>query len=506
MGGEFVMADIRTLKLALLADTKDFIQGLDKAEKETQTFSGKLDNAIQKGAAAFAALAAAAGAAAIKIGIDAVKAAIEDEKAQASLAQTLRNTTNATEAQIAATEEFIDKTARATGVADDQLRPSLQRLLVSTKDLTQAQKLQTLALDISAGTGKDLLSVSDALAKASDGNFKALKNLGVELKTSETITKKVKVSQTDLKEAQLKNEDASLRLASAQERLNKAITKNGADSIEAQKAQNAVERAQISLDKASGKYNDTVDKQGKTIKVTKEETISFDEAVKQLTANFEGQADIAANTFAGRMGRLKVAIEEAKEQLGTALLPLLERFAKFATDQLAPALQGLVDGLTRKGKQSLTRAFYDAGTGAVTFGYDMDNVQGQAYLLGEQLRKTTEILGDMLDKVTGAAEGEGFKKLLTVITSVISGLERAIELYNSLPDFGKLLINPVGQLAPLAGAAGQIPSTVRGGGTTVNNYNIKNAVDPQAVARTITKVQNTANKTTGIKPFNFGFR
>ena len=500
------MADIRTLKLALLADTKNFIDGLDKADRETKTFSNKLDDALQKGAAAFLAVGAAAGAMAIKIGIDAVKAAIEDEKAQASLAQTLRNTTNATEAQIAATEEFIDKTARATGVADDQLRPSLQRLLVSTKDLTQAQKLQALALDISAGTGKDLLSVSDALAKASDGNFKALKNLGVELKTSETITKKVKVSQTDLKEAQLKNEDASLRLASAQERLNKAITKNGADSIEAQKAQNAVERAQISLDKASGKYNETVDKQGKTIKVTKEETISFDEAVKQLTANFEGQADIAANTFAGRMGRIKVAIEEAKEQLGTALLPLLERFAKFATDQLAPALQGLVDGLTRSGRQGLTRAFYDAGTGAVTFGYDMDNVQGQAYLLGEQLRKTTEILGDMLDKVTGAAEGEGFKKLLTVITSVIAGLERAIELYNSLPDFGKLLINPVGQLAPLAGAAGQIPSTVRGGGTTVNNYNIKGAIDPQATARTITKVQNTANKTTGIKPFNFGFR
>jgi hypothetical protein len=506
LGGEFLMADIRTLKLALLADTKNFIDGLDKADKETKTFSNKLDNALQKGAAAFLAVGAAAGAMAIKIGIDAVKAAIEDEKAQASLAQTLRNTTQATEAQIAATEDFIDKTARATGVADDQLRPSLQRLLVSTKDLTQAQKLQALALDISAGTGKDLLSVSDALAKASDGNFKALKNLGVELKTSETITKKVKVSQTDLKEAQLKNEDASLRLASAQERLNKALTKNGADSIEAQKAQNAVERAQISLDKASGKYSDTVDKQGKTIKVTKEQTISFDEAVKQLTENFAGQADIAANTFAGRMARIKVALDEAKEELGKGLLPLLEIFAKFATEKLAPALQGLVDGLTAKGKQGLTRAFYDAGTGAVTFGYDMDNVQGQAYLLGEQLRRTTQLLVDMLDKVTGAAEGEGFKKLLTVITSVISGLERAISLYNSLPDFGKLLINPLGQLAPLAGAAGQIPSVIKGQGTTVNNYNIKGAIDPQATARTITKVQNTANKTTGIKPFNFGFR
>jgi hypothetical protein len=411
------MAEIRSLKLALLADTKDFIQGLDKADKETKTFSSKLDNALQKGAAAFLAVGAAAGAMAIKIGIDAVKAAVEDEKAQKSLAITLKNTTKATDAQVKSVEDYIDKTARATGIADDQLRPSLDRLVRSTQDVTKAQKLQQLALDIAAGTGKDLATVTEALGKAYDGNLGALKRIGVPL--DENIIK----------------------------------------------------------------------------------TKDFDAATKALSETFAGQADAAAETFAGRMARIKIAIDEAKEQLGQALLPLLERFANFATQQLAPALQGLVDGLTAKGKQSLTRAFYDAGTGAVTFGYDMDNVQGQAYLLGEQLRRTTQLLVDMLDKVTGAAEGEGFKKLLTVITSVISGLERAINLYNSLPDFGKLLINPVGQLAPLAGAASQIPGVVKGQGTTVNNYNIKGAVDPQATARAIVKVQTTATKTTGIKPF-----
>ena len=417
------MADIRTLKLALLADTKNFIDGLDKADRETKTFSNKLDNALQKGAAAFLAVGAAAGAMAIKIGVDAVKAAVEDEKAQKSLAITLRNTTKATDAQVSAVEDYIDKTARATGVADDQLRPSLDRLVRSTQDVTKAQKLQTLALDIAAGTGKDLATVSEALGKAYVGNLGALKRIGVPL--DENIVK----------------------------------------------------------------------------------TKDFDAAVVALTQTFAGQADAAAETFAGRLARIRIAIDEAKEQLGQALLPLLERFARFATEKLAPALQGLVDGLTRSGKQSLTRAFYDAGTGAVTFGYDMDNVQGQAYLLGEQLRKTTQILGDMLDKVSGAAEGEGFKKLLTAITSIISGLEKAIELYNRLPDIGKFLINPAPDLLNLAGTAAQIPSTVRGGGTTVIvNNNIKTAVDPQATARAITKVTNTATKTTGIKPFNFGFR
>jgi hypothetical protein len=417
------MADIRTLKLALLADTKNFIDGLDKADRETKTFSNKLDNALQKGAAAFLAVGAAAGAMAIKIGVDAVKAAVEDEKAQKSLAITLRNTTKATDQQVAAVEDYIDKTARATGVADDQLRPSLDRLVRSTQDVTKAQKLQTLALDIAAGTGKDLATVSEALGKAYDGNLGALKRIGVPL--DENIVK----------------------------------------------------------------------------------TKDFDAAVVALTQTFAGQADAAAETFAGRLARIRIAIDEAKEQLGQALLPLLERFARFATEKLAPALQGLVDGLTRSGKQSLTRAFYDAGTGAVTFGYDMDNVQGQAYLLGEQLRKTTQILSDMLDKVSGAAEGEGFKKLLTAITSIIAGLEKAIELYNRLPDFGKFLINPTPDLLNLAGTAAQIPSTVTGRGTTVIvNNNIKTAVDPQATARAITKVTNTATKTTGIKPFNFGFR
>ena len=416
------MSEIRSLKLALLADTKNFIDGLDKADKETKTFSSKLDNALQKGAAAFLAVGAAAGAMAIKIGIDAVKAAVEEEKAQKSLAITLKNTTKATDAQVKAVEDFIDKTARATGVADDQLRPSLDRLLRSTQDITKAQKLQTLALDISAGTGKDLATVTEALGKAYDGNLGALKRIGVPL--DENIVK----------------------------------------------------------------------------------TKDFDAATKALSETFAGQADAAAETFAGRMARIKIAIDEAKEQLGQALLPLLEQFAKFATEQLAPALQGLVDGLTRSGRQGLTRAFYDAGTGAITFGYDMDTVQGQAYLLGEQLRKTTELLTDMINKVTGAAEGEGFKKLLETITSVISGLERAINLYNSLPDFAKLLVNPLSAVTQIPQDVNKVKGLVKSQPTTINNYNIKGAIDPQATARTITKVQNTANKTTGIKPFNFGFR
>jgi hypothetical protein len=92
--------------------------------------------------------------------------------------------------------------------------------------------------------------------------------------------------------------------------------------------------------------------------------------------------------------------------------------------------------------------------------------------------------------------------LLTVITNVISGLERAISLYNSLPDFGKLLVNPVGQLAPLAGAAGQVPSVLKNQKpTVVITNNFKGPVDQQSFARQTVKTLNTATNTSGLRAF-----
>jgi hypothetical protein len=67
------------------------------------------------------------------------------------------------------------------GVDNKELIPSLQILTQATRDVTQAQTLQALALDVSAATGKDLQAVSIALAKAVGGNVTALTRLGVPL-------------------------------------------------------------------------------------------------------------------------------------------------------------------------------------------------------------------------------------------------------------------------------------------------------------------------------------
>ena len=154
-------------------------KGSKKAVKDLASLEKKFANAGKKIAKAMGVAALATGALAVKLGVDAVKAAIADEKSQALLANSLRNTTGATDSAIAATEAWIDQTQRAYGVVDDELRPALAKLASMTGSVTTAQKLLGLAIDVSAGGGVDLGAATNAVTKALQGNYKALKNLGV---------------------------------------------------------------------------------------------------------------------------------------------------------------------------------------------------------------------------------------------------------------------------------------------------------------------------------------
>ena len=175
----------RTLKLSILADVDQLKKSLATADNDVEGSSNKLGEFSKKAGVAFAAAAAAAGAYAIKLAVDGVKAAIEDEAAQVRLAEALKNATGATDAMIKSVEAQILQQSLATGVADDLLRPALSRLALSTNDVTKAQDLLTLALDISQATGKGLDAVANALGKAYDGNTASLGKLGIGLSAAE---------------------------------------------------------------------------------------------------------------------------------------------------------------------------------------------------------------------------------------------------------------------------------------------------------------------------------
>jgi hypothetical protein len=226
--------------LSIVADAN--LKGIKSAIKEFEslkTNGEKASFAIRK--AALPAAAAVAGLAAA--GLSAAKAAADEELAMKKLATQINNSTNATTAQISANEAFIGRLQYTAAVSDDELRPALSSLVTATQDLQHAQRLLGVALDVSAATGMDLGSVSQALSRGFSGNMRSLAALSPELKTA---------------------------------------VKNGAD---------------------------------------------FSDVLKILESNFGGASDAAANTAAGGLKKMQIALDDAQETIGMALVPYLVEFA-----------------------------------------------------------------------------------------------------------------------------------------------------------------------------------
>jgi hypothetical protein len=343
------MSDIRTLKLQLLADTAQFSTGLNKASTETKSFTGKLDKIIATAAKAFVGLATAVGTAAFAIGKSAVSAA-SDFSEEVSKSKVIFGEASKE------VEDFAKTAASSLGQSRKQA-------------VAAASTFATLGK--AAGlTGKDLSKFSIGFVKlASDlASFNntspedAIQAIGAALRGEAEPIRRYGILLND---ATLKNEALALGLIKT--------------TKEALSPANKVLAAQSAI------YKQTSDAQG----------------------DFARTSDGLANS----QRILAANIEDVKITLGESLLPTILRVSDFVKREFVPALQGLVDGLTRSGKQSLSRAFYDVSTGAVTFGYDMTTTRGSAYELGEQIRQ----LGDAMNKLLAIDPNSGESLLIKLI-------------------------------------------------------------------------------------------
>jgi hypothetical protein len=331
----------RTLKLSILADVDQLKKSLAQANGDVDDSSSKMGEFSKKAGMAFAAAGAAAAAYAIKIGVDGVKAAIEDEAAQVKLANALKSATGATQAQIAATEDQILKMSLATGVSDSKLRPALQRIALSTGDLSKAQDLLSVALDVSTSTGKPLEAVANAIGKAYDGNTAALGKLGIGLSSAEL------------------------------------------------------------------------------------KTMSFTDVQKKLTDLFGGAAAANAETYQGRLDRLKVTFDEAKETIGYKLLPIIQQLVDFIVSKVVPALGKFADFF-----KPITDAIdnnKEAFTEFIGF-IQKYVVPVLVTVLGGAFKVVGEIAGGIIN-VIGAVIGG----LNSLISGAVSGINALIRVYNSIP-------------------------------------------------------------------------
>ena len=164
-------------------------KGSKAAAKDIAKLGKSFDRFSKKSAKAFGIAAAASAAFAIKIGTDAVQAAIADQKSQALLANSLRNTVGATDEAIAGTETYITAMQKQFSVVDDELRPALGALAAATGSVTAAQSLMQTALDVSANSGVDLGTSVKAIIAGTRGQYRALAKLVPGLDSATLATK-----------------------------------------------------------------------------------------------------------------------------------------------------------------------------------------------------------------------------------------------------------------------------------------------------------------------------
>jgi hypothetical protein len=382
----------RALTLKLIADIDAFTKNLDKGTKDVDSFGDKITKFGGVAAKAFAVATAAAAAYAIKLGVDGVKAAIEDEAAQAKLATTLKNATGATDAQIASTEKYISVLAVQTTKSDSELRPALERLALSTNNVEEAQKLLEVSTRVSVNSGVELQTVANAIAKAQDGNTTSLGKLGIGLSAAEVKGK------------------------------------------------------------------------------------SFAEILAMINKIYP---DLGANadTLAFKMEQMRIGFDEAKETIGFALLPIMEKLITFINEQAIPVFNAFIAGLT-------------GNNGAVD---GLDETEKSAYDVGKSINSLARSIGQLAAAFStdGKSSMEGFITVLnfvaqtaTVVVTIIKELiSFIVEMANQVIGFLNLFgagiqkINSIKGTAfsawgnPAAGMGGGFatsgtPSAISGGGRT----------------------------------------
>jgi len=157
--------------------TKFDKKGLERATKELKGFDKVVATSTfrLKSFAKAGAIAAAAGMAIFAK--NSIQAALAQERLDKSVEQSLRSINQLD--QLPSVNSFISGIEKASNITKDRLTPAINGLIIQTADLTKAQDLFNVAIDTSVGAGVDLTQVSDALGKASRGNFKALGALGL---------------------------------------------------------------------------------------------------------------------------------------------------------------------------------------------------------------------------------------------------------------------------------------------------------------------------------------
>lgn len=480
--------DYRTLKLEILAETKQFVDDMKKSETQVEGFGGKMEKFGKVAAAAFAAAAAAAVAYAGKLAIDGVKAAIADEAAQTRLANALKNVTNATDAQIASVEKQIEQMSLSFGIADEQLRPAFQRLATATGDLGKANDSLALALDISASTGKSVEQVANALSKAYEGNTGALSRLGIGLSSAEI---------------------KSLGLDGTMKQL--ADTFGGAATQQANTLEGQIQRLRVGFDEAKESIGAAL------LPAVKE---FFDYIMNRFIPMLIEAKDRALDPIKRAFEDNKEAIQDLWRFTKDYLVPLFEFTLVASIERIGQAIGGLINivGAVVDGIKAIVRTGIDAintlidAYNRIPFLNNVGNIQMPFF--------ATTAGGVGLQRVSagGAASSTslaGIVGSLGGLSSSISSVSKQVTGGSGKGGAGKSQLSALSQIerdfATLQGLVAQltgegVPSpmgSIAGGvsrgeyGGVVINVNAPSAIDETGFSRAVIEALNSVERRQG---------
>jgi hypothetical protein len=372
------MSIFEQIKIGSSFDAKGF--------KQAETATQKLNNSVKSLARTFGV--AFGTAAVVAYGKASVKAFIEDDNAARSLGITLKNLGLETGNTSASLNEMISNLEKQTGVLDDQLRPAMDRLLRATNSVSKATSLLNLALDISAGTGKDLTTVSQGLQKAFLGNNASLGRLGVGLSKAELTSSSFEEIQIRLTE--LFAGQASSAAESYAGQLNKlTIAGNNAKEVIGKgiiqaltESSGSFNAAQSDIEKYSEAISDLIVEFGRFFRLSNAVPSIFELLTDPVTAikNFNKVADeidaLRAKANAGAMGKNPI-------QSGS-YLKNQKAITKLTQDQQKAQSKILAD---KKLSAAIDKANLALGKGTNIF--DLDKIQIAAALTNqaEQLGK-----------------------------------------------------------------------------------------------------------------------
>jgi hypothetical protein len=482
---------IPKVKITFDADLDGLRKGVNGASSEVEGFGSKVAKFGKMAGAAFAAAGVAAAAYAGKLLVDGVKAAIEDEAAQAKLATTLTNVTGATTKQIAAVESQITKTSLLTGITDDELRPSFERFVRATNDADAALKLQAVAIDVAAGSGKSLEAVTNAMAKAQEGNAGSLAKLGIGLSAAELKT--------------MSMEQITAKLAE---------TFGGQAAQQADTFQGKMQRLQVAFSEG------------------KETVGSFVlDAITPMVSGFVNTVIPAVQKLAEELGpKLTPIFQALTGYIRDYVIPTFKNIWQFITEFVIPAIGSLLTPIING-----LRSAFEKVAGKIA-----ENEEKLKPLLA-LFKVIATFVRDVIAPIIGKVLGQAFDNLGSAISFVIDLFANLVDVVNKAFNAIKNIVNfiknnpvtqaiggaidnvfgggranggpvssgtsyVVGERGPelfVPNTSGKIiPNGGSSGGSTIN-VTVNGAIDPEGTARTIVDVLNRSFSRGTLGALNF---